>query len=283
MHRLGRRLLTCVGVMALGAVVPAAAQVAPASRDLVLAAGTTLYDSGLLDSIVPIFERQTGFHVRVVGCATAQCLRLGRGGDADVLITHAPAAESAFVRTGNVARRMVVAWNYFTIAGRVDDPAGVARSPTAAAALTAIAQAHATFVSRGDSSGTHQRELALWRVAGGRPEWPGYIESGQGMAATLRLASERGAYVMCDRATLRALRAVLDLVALRPPEPSLINVYHVIELVPAGRPHLNAAGAQVFADWLISPAAQDAIARFGVAQFGEPVFTAARGVEPPLR
>ncbi len=283
MHRLGNRLFTWVVAMALGAVVPARAQVAPGSRDLVLAAGTTLYDSGLLDSIVPIFERQTGYHLRVVGCATAECLRLGEGGDADVLITHAPAAESAFATAGHVARRMVVAWNYFTIAGPAGDPVGAAQSPTAAAALLAIAQAHATFVSRGDSSGTNQRELALWRAAGGRPVWPGYIESGQGMAATLRLASERRAYVMCDRATLRALRAGLDLVALRPPEPSLINVYHVIELVPAGRPHLNAVGARAFADWLVSPAAQDAIARFGVEEFGEPVFTAAHGVEPPLR
>ena len=275
--------ITCVGALAVGAVVPARAQVAPASRGLVLAAGTTLYDSGLLDSIVPIFERQTSYHVRVVGCATAQCLRLGEGGDADVLITHAPAAESAFARAGHVARRMVVAWNYFTIAGPAGDPAGTARSPTAAAALRAIAQAHAGFVSRGDSSGTHQRELALWRAAGGRPEWSGYIESGQGMAATLRLANERSAYVLCDRATLRALRAVLDLVALRAPESSLINVYHVIELVPTGRPHLNAVGARAFADWLVSPAAQGAIARFGMSQFGERLFTAAHGVEPPLR
>ena len=278
-----KRLAMGVAAMAVAAVLPAHAQVTPASGDLVLAAGTTLYDSGLLDSIVPIFERQTGYHVRVVGCATAQCFRLGQSGDADVLITHAPAAESAFVRAGNVARRMVVAWNFFTIAGPAGDPAGVARSPTAAAALLAIAQAHATFVSRGDSSGTNQRELSLWRAAGGRPEWPGYIESGQGMAATLRLANERRAYVLCDRATLRALRAVLELVALRPPEPNLINVYHVLELAPAGRPHLNVAGARSFAQWLVSPGAQDAIARFGVAQFGEPVFTAARGVEPPLR
>jgi len=281
MRRLGR-LVAGVVLAAAGAVVPVRAQETPASRDLVLAAGTTLYDSGLLDSIVPIFERQSGYHVRVVGCATAQCLRLGAGGDADVLITHAPAAESAFVRAGNVARRMVVAWNYFTIAGPAADPVGITRSPTAAAALLAIARAQVTFVSRGDSSGTHQRELALWRVAGGRPAWPGYIESGQGMAATLRLANERRAYVMCDRATLRALRAVLDLVALRAPEPNLINVYHVIELAPAGRPHLNVVGARAFADWIVSPAAQDAIARFGVVQFGEPIFTAARGVEPPL-
>lgn len=283
MPRLKERLAAWVVALAAGTALPARAQGAPASRDLTLAAGTTLFDSGLLDSIVPIFERQSGYHVRVVGCATAQCMRLGAGGDADVLITHAPAAESAFVRTGNVARRMVVAWNYFTVAGPAGDPAGVARSATAAAALLAIAQAHAMFVSRGDSSGTNQRELALWRAAGGRPEWPGYIESGQGMAATLLLANEHKGYVMCDRATLRALRARLELVALRPPEPSLINVYHVIELTPTGRPHLNVVGARAFADWLVSPAAQDAIARFGVAQFGEPVFTAARGVEPPLR
>ena len=283
MPELKERLATWVVALAVGTVLPAHGQVTPASRDLTLAAGTTLFDSGLLDSIVPIFERQSGYHVRVVGCATAVCMRLGAGGDADVLITHAPAAESAFVRTGNVARRMVVAWNYFTIAGPAADPAGVARSPTAAAALLAIARAQATFVSRGDSSGTNQRELALWRAAGGKPDWSGYMESGQGMGPTLLLANEHKAYVICDRATLRVFRGRVELVALRRPEPSLINVYHVMELTPTGRPHLNVVGARAFADWLVSPAAQDAIARFGVAQFGEPVFTAARGVEPPLR
>jgi len=277
------RLASWVVALVVGTALLAQAQVAPASRDLTLAAGTTLYDSGLLDSIVPIFEHQSGYHVRVVPCATAQCIRLGAGGDADVLITHAPAAESAFVRTGSVARRMVVAWNYFTIAGPAADPVGVARSPSAAAALLAIARANATFISRGDSSGTNQRELALWRAAGGRPEWPRYFESGQGMGPTLLLANDRKAYVMCDRATLRAFRSRLELVALRPPEPSLINVYHVMELTPTGRPHLNVLGARAFADWLVSPAAQDAIARYGVTQFGEPVFTASRGAEPPLQ
>jgi tungstate transport system substrate-binding protein len=279
--RLIRCLIAGSLCLAAGASSPARAQVAPPSHDLVLAAGTTLYDSGLLDSLVPLFERQSGYHVRVVSCGTGQCLRLGEAGDADVLITHAPPAESAFARAGHVARRLVVAWNYFTIAGPPGDPAGVRRAAGAAAALQAIARARSAFISRGDSSGTHLRELALWRAAGGRPAWPAYLESGQGVAATIRLADERHAYILCDRATLRTLGDAVDLVPLRQPEPGLLNVYHVLELTSTGRPRLNVAGARAFADWLLSPPVQDLIARFGVSRFHEPLFTAARGVEPP--
>lgn len=274
------RSRTLVLAAAVLAAAPLRAQAGSDSRTITLAAGTTLFDSGLLDSIVPAFEQQTGARVRIVPCGTAQCLRLGERGDADVLITHAPAAESAFVRAGHAARRQVVAWNYFTIAGPAADPARVRHAPSAAAGLRAIADHSAAFVSRGDFSGTHQRELALWRQAGGRPDWPGYLESGQGMGATLRIAGERRAYVLCDRATFLATRADAALVMLRGREPALLNPYHVLEPVRAGRTAARVALARAFAEWLVSAQAQDRIARFGAGRFPEPLFIPARGREP---
>lgn len=253
---------------------------APSRRDVLLATTTSLYDTGLLDSLGPAFERETGYHLRVVAVGSGQALRMGERGDADVLLVHSPAAERAFVQAGNAGRRLVVASNYFTIVGPADDPASVPDAASAAAALTRIAQAGAVFVSRGDSSGTHQRELALWREAGGRPDWPGYLESGQGMSITLLIADERRGYTLTDRSTFDALRRRLDLVVLRDRERALLNVYHVIEVNPAGRARLNAEGARAFADWIVSPAVQDRLGRFGESRVREPLFVPARGREP---
>jgi tungstate transport system substrate-binding protein len=247
---------------------------------MVLATTTSVYDTGLLDSIVPWFERQSGYHVRVVAVGSGQALAMGRRGDADVVFVHSPAAERAFMAAGYGVRRRVVASNYFTIAGPAEDPAHVREAASAADALRRIAAAGQRFVSRGDSSGTNARELALWRAAGGRPTWPGYIETGQGMAATLLVANERRAYTLTDRATFGYLRGHLDLVALRPPAPDLANVYHVIELNPAGHPRLNAEGGRAFADFVVSAPLQDYLEHFGTSRLGEPMFVPARGREP---
>lgn len=259
---------------------PARAQGAPPRRDVVLATTTSFYDTGLLDSLAPIFERETGYHLRVVAVGSGQALRMGERADADVLLVHSPAAELAFVQAGNAGRRLVVASNYFTIVGPADDPAGVRSAPSAAAALERIADAGAVFVSRGDSSGTHQRELSLWRDAAGRPSWRGYLESGQGMSLTLLIADERRGYTLTDRSTFGALRARVSLVALRERERALLNVYHVIEVNPAERPRVNADGARAFADWIVSPAVQDRLQHFGESRYGEPLFVPARGREP---
>ncbi|MBI1723555.1 MAG: substrate-binding domain-containing protein [Gemmatimonadetes bacterium] len=252
----------------------------PPRRDLVLATTTSLYDTGLLDSLGPIFERETGHHLRVVAVGSGQALRMGERGDADVLLVHSPAAEQAFVAAGRAGRRLVVASNYFTIVGPPDDPAGVREAPSAAAALKRIADAGTVFVSRGDSSGTHQRELELWRDAGGRPSWTGYLESGQGMSLTLLIADERRGYTLTDRSTLGSLRRRVRLAALRERERALLNVYHVIEVNPAARPRVNADGARAFADWIVSGPVQDLLAHFGESRLGEPLFIAARGREP---
>jgi tungstate transport system substrate-binding protein len=257
-----------------------AAQAVPASHDVILATTTSVFDTGLLDSLLPIFERQSGYRVRVIAVGSGQALAMGRRGDADVVLVHSPAAEHAFMAAGHGTRRRVVASNYFTIIGPADDPARVRAAPTAEEALRRVAAAREPFASRGDSSGTHARELALWAKGGGRPPWPGYIETGQGMAATLLIANERRAYALADRATLGFLRARLDLVALRENEPDLMNVYHVIELSPDGKPRLNVEGARAFADFMVSTEAQRFLAHFGESRAGEPMFIPAWGKDP---
>ena len=256
------------------------AQEANSARDVILATTTSLYDTGLLDSIVPMFDRQSGYHVKVVAVGSGQALAMGRRGDADVAFVHSPAAERAFMDAGYGVRRRVVASNYFTIAGPPDDPARVREAPDADEALRRIVASGRPFVSRGDSSGTHARELALWAKIGVRPAAAAYLETGQGMAATLMVANERKAYVLTDRATLGALRAHLDLVALRGPESALANVYHVIELNPAGHPRMNVAGSTAFADFVVSDAVQQLLATSGANRLGEPMFVPAWGKEP---
>lgn len=271
------------GLAALGVALttsPAAAQRAGTSRDVIVATTTSLQDTGLLDSLLPIFERESGYHVRAVAVGSGQALKLGERGDADVVLVHSPAAELDFMRAGLGVSRRVVAWNFFVLAGPPDDPAGVREAPSAADALRRIAAAGRTFVSRGDSSGTHQRELALWRQAGGRPQWRGYVESGQGMGMTLLVADERRGYTLSDAGTLAAFRDRVELVALRGEEPALRNVYHVIEIQPEGRPRVNVAGGHAFAEWITSPRGQGIIAAYHSRGPGAPYFVAARGVEP---
>jgi tungstate transport system substrate-binding protein len=271
-------MIPVVGMLGLVALQAQAQQPPPA--DLVVATTTSLQETGLLDTLAVLLRQATGIRMRAVAVGSGQALRMAQRGDADVVLVHSPAAEEAFMRAGHGVRRQVIAINYFTIAGPPDDPARVREAPDAVAALRRIAQAGAVFVSRGDSSGTHARELQLWRQAGMQPAWGGYLESGQGQSATLMIASERRGYALTDRATLGTLAARVALVALRGQERDLLNVYHVIELDPAGRPAARVAAARVFADLLTSDRIQDLLADFGRARAGEPLFVPARGVEP---
>ncbi len=279
-NSLGTRGIMHVVLIGAAAAASAAAQPAPANRTVILATTTSVYDTGLLDSVVPMFERQSGYQVKVVAVGSGQALAMGRRGDADVLFVHSPEAELAFMAAGDGLTRRVVASNYFTIAGPADDPAHVREAADAADAFRRIAASGRGFVSRGDSSGTNARELAIWRRAGGRPSWPGYVETGQGMAATLLVANERRAYTLTDRATLGYLRTRVDIVALRPEEPDLANVYHVIELNPAGRPRINVAGGHAFAEFVLSDRVQRLLEHFGQSRLGEPMFVPAFGKEP---
>ena len=254
---------------------------APQRPDVLLATTTSTRDAGLLDSLLPVFERQTGYHVKVVAVGSGQALEMGRRGDADVVLSHAPDAERILADSGYFVRRRRVMHNDFLIVGPPGDPAGLRGMNDAVAALKRLAAHRGAFVSRGDRSGTHQLELGLWRRVSSPPGplslsgeggrgW--YIESGQGMAATLQMADEKRAYTISDRATYLAWRDKVELVPMVEGDPLLYNVYHVMEVNPRNSPRGNTAGARALAAFFVSPEAQAMIAEFGKASFGQVLF-----------
>ena len=251
------------------------------SRDVILATTTSTRDAGLLDSVVPLFEHRTGYHIKVIAVGSGQALAMGRRGDADVVLSHAPEAERALVDSGYFVRRRLVMHNEFLVVGPAGDPAGLRGLSDAAAAFRRLAERHGVFVSRGDQSGTHQRELALWKRAGfqtpPRGDW--YIESGQGMGATLQLADEKRAYTLTDRATYLAWRDKLQLVPMVEGDSLLYNVYHVLELNAKNAARINIAGGKAFADFMVSPETQALIGQFGKARFGQSLFVPDAGKE----
>ncbi|MCH8949679.1 MAG: substrate-binding domain-containing protein [Chloroflexi bacterium] len=241
--------------------------------DLILATTTSTDDSGLLDELLPLFEEETGYHVKLIAVGTGRALEMGRRGDADVLLVHAPAAEEEFVAEGYGVNRQLVMHNDFVILGPESDPAGLRSANDAATAMDAIMKSEQPFISRGDDSGTHKLELSLWQTLGVEPAGePWYRESGQGMGATLQIASQREAYTISDRATYLALEDVLDLVVLYEGIPELLNVYHVMQVNPQRHGGVNAAGAKAFVEFMVSDAAQAVIEDFGVDEFGRPLF-----------
>jgi len=243
------------------------------SSDVILATTTSTRDAGLLDSLLPVFERQTRYRVKVIAVGSGQALAMGRRGDADVVLSHAPEAERALVDSGYFVRRRLVMHNEFLVVGPAADPAGVRGLSDAVAAFRRIAGAHAVFVSRGDQSGTHQREQQLWKRAAESPQRNGwYVESGQGMGATLQLADEKRAYTLTDRATYLAWREKLQLVPMVEGDSLLYNVYHVLELNPGHAARANLAGARALADFFVAPETQALIAGFGQARFGQSLF-----------
>ena len=241
---------------------------------IILATTTSTRDAGLLDSLLPVFEQRSGYRVKVIAVGSGQALAMGRRGDADVVLSHAPEAERLLVDSGYFVRRRLVMHNEFLIVGPARDSAGLRGLSDAAAAFRRMADRRAPFVSRGDQSGTHQRELALWKRAGlaspPRDAW--YVESGQGMGATLLLADERRAYTLTDRATYLAWRDKLQLVPMVEGDSLLYNVYHVLELNPHNAARINVAGGGAFADFVVSPEAQALIAQFGKSRFGQSLF-----------
>ena len=240
-------------------------------EELILATTTSLNDSGLLDELAPIFERETGLNLKVIAVGTGAALRMGEEGNADVLLVHAPGAERELLAAGHAASRELVAYNDFVIAGPASDPAGVAGISDAAAALAAIADAQAPFASRGDDSGTHKKELALWAAAGLQPAGAWYLETGQGMSATLTVADQRDAYALTDRGTFLSLGARLELEVSVQGDPHLLNYYSVLT-VNADKGGINAPGARAWADFIRRPDIQTRIARFRRAEYGRPLF-----------
>jgi tungstate transport system substrate-binding protein len=241
---------------------------APQRPDVLLATTTSTRDTGLLDSLLPLFEAKSGYKVRVVAVGTGQALEMGRRGDADVVLTHAPELERALADSGYFVHRRLMMHNDFLLVGSDSDPAGVRGTADAVRAFRRIAATHAAFVSRGDHSGTHIKEQQLWRLAGIAPPAPGdwYVEAGQGMAATLQMADQKHAYTLTDRGTYLAWRDKLQLVPLVEGDTLFHNVYHVMEARHSG------AGARALADFFVSPEAQALIARFGTSRFGQPLF-----------
>jgi tungstate transport system substrate-binding protein len=271
-----RRYVLAILALLIGAGPTAAQSPAPASRTLILSTTTSTQDSGLLDVLVPMFEQATGYSVKTISVGTGQALALAARGEADVTLAHAPALEKKYVEEGKMLNRRLVMYNDFILIGPAEDPARI-KGLQAAEALRRIATAEARFVSRGDMSGTHLLEQALWKQAGVEPKGSWYIESGQGMGQTLGIANDRRAYTLTDRGTYLAFQKRVDLAVLVEKDRPLLNIYSVMEVNPANGPRVNAAAGKAFADFMLSPAAQGGIRTFGVDKFGQPLFVPIAG------
>jgi tungstate transport system substrate-binding protein len=257
---------------------PATAQTSSApSKVVILSTTTSTQDSGLLDVLVPMFEKQTGYSVKTISVGTGQSLALAARGEADVSLVHAPPLEKKYVAEGKMLNRRLVMYNDFVIIGPAEDPAKIKGVAKATDALKKIAESQSRFVSRGDKSGTHSLELALWKAAGIEPKGGWYIESGQGMGQTLGIANERGAYTMTDRATFLAFQQRIKLPILVEKDRPLLNIYSVMEVNPANGPRVNPAGGKAFADFMVSPEVQAVIKAFGVDKYGQPLFVPIAG------
>ena len=255
-----------------GLLVLAACGGGAAHESIILATTTSTQDSGLLDELVPLFERRTGYLVKTIAVGTGEALALGGRGDVDILLVHAPARERELVAEGLAANRRLVMHNDFLIAGPEGDPAGIHGSDDGTESVEKIAEARAPFASRGDNSGTHFRETSLWEAAGIEPGGDWYVSTGQGMGATLLIAAEKGAYVLTDRGTYLAFREQTGLVPHVEGDPHFLNIYSVMEVNPERFPKVNGAGARAFSEFLLGPEAQGIIRGFGADKFGEPLF-----------
>jgi len=263
-------------------IIFAAAAVWGGGKTVILATTTSTQDSGLLDLLVPKFEKESGYQVKTIAVGSGQAMKMGEKGEADVLLVHSPEAEMKFMSEGYGSSRRLVMHNDFVIVGPAIDPAK-ARGVTAGEALKRIAQTRSLFISRGDNSGTHAKEKNLWKAAGVNAEpqkW--YQQTGLGMGQTLNVAAEKKGYTLTDRATYLSLKKNLGLEVLVEGDSKLLNIYHVIELNGVKWPRVNSAGGKSFADFLVSKRVQEAIGSFGREKFGVPLFTPDAGKKPEM-
>jgi len=270
---MGCRLLLSLGISLLLGFAPFGC--ARDDAKLLLATTTSVRDSGLLDTLLPVFLERTGIHVQVVAVGSGAALRMGSDGNADVLLTHAPEGEEELVASGAALARRPFMENYFVIAGPSDDPARVREAASAAEMYRRIASSGAAYVSRGDDSGTHRRERALLREAelGIEGGWPGFASTGGGMGLTLQVAGERRAYVLSDLGTFLAFAERVDLEALSKPTPELRNVYSVLRIDDERfAERVNGAGAERFESFLLAPETQRLIAIYGRERYDQPLF-----------
>jgi tungstate transport system substrate-binding protein len=269
-----------LGALLLALVLTMLPTYAAAQRSpVILSTTTSTQDSGLLDVLVPLFERQTGYAVKTIAVGTGQALALAARGEADVVLAHAPALEKKYVEDGKMLDRRLVMYNDFVIIGPPDDPAKIKGMKKAADALKAIAASRARFVSRGDNSGTHVLEKSLWKLARVDPQGGWYIEAGQGMGATLGIADDRKAYTLSDRGTFLAFQKRVRLPILVERDRPLLNIYSVMQVNPSNGPKVNAAGGAAFADFMVSADAQKVIKTFGVDTYGQALFEPVAGTK----
>lgn len=270
----GRAVLSAM-LAVVAALVPGLCGCAgqpPAVRVVRMATTTSTENSGLLAWLLPKFEKETGIRVDVIAVGSGKAMELGRAGDVDVILAHSREDEERFMREGFGRYRRDVMYNDFVLVGPRADPAGVRNTRGTSAAFQAIAAAGSPFVSRGDESGTHKAECRFWKDAGVTPGGTWYAEAGQAMGAVLIMASNQQAYTLTDRATFLRMQPKLELEILLEGDPTLFNQYGVIpvDLARFGRPQKTEA--ELFARWLVSPTGQRAIAEFGVAEYGKPLF-----------
>lgn len=267
MKKLLHYLLACL------ICLTAAAPYLAAPRDLTLATTTSTKDSGLLDKVIlPAFTKKTGINVKVISVGTGQALKYGETGDCDVVLVHARASEDAFVAAGYGVNRRDVMYNDFVLVGPADDPAGLRGKPLTEA-LRTLAAGKGTFISRGDNSGTHQKELELWAKIGiTKPEGKWYLSVGKGMGATLLMAEEMRAYTLADRGTYASMRHELKLVIHVSGDPAMLNPYGVIAVNPARHPKVNYEGAMAFIEFITSAEGKRLINEYKVN--GEQLFHA---------
>ncbi len=279
-----KRLNTLTLLMAAAALLGAFLTASPAgaaSKNLILATTTSTQDSGLLDVLIPVFEKESGYFVKTIAVGSGQAMAMGEKGEADVLLVHSPEAEKKFMEKGAGSTRRLVMHNDFVIVGPAGDPAKIRGEKTSAEAFKKIAQSGSIFLSRGDNSGTHAKEKGLWKGAAVTPEgqkW--YQQTGLGMGQTLNVAAEKKGYTLTDRATYLALKKNLGLDILVEGDAKLLNIYHVIEVNTEKWPKVNGPAAKAFADFMVSKKAQEMIGKFGVDKFGAPLFFPDAGKKP---
>jgi tungstate transport system substrate-binding protein len=281
-------LSACISATAAPTQAPAATEIsvqspteapptekpAPANPTLILATTTSTQDSGLLDVLIPLFEAESGYTVQTVAVGSGQAMEMGQQGNADVLLVHSPSAEKTFMEDGWGKDRTLIMHNDFVIVGPADDPAKI-KGLSAEDAFRAVDATQATFVARADKSGTSTKELGIWKKAEldpatDKPAW--YIETGQGMGASLTIASEKNGYTLTDRATFLANQANLQLEILVEGDNSLLNVYHVITVNLDKWPKVNYDGAMAFLKFMTADSTQTEIGKFGVDKYGQQLF-----------
>jgi len=259
-------------VFLIGMALPASAA-GPAQKYLILATTTSTQDSGLLDVLIPVFEKKTGYFVKTIAVGSGQAMAMGQKGEADVLLVHSPDAEKKFMAEGYGVNRLIVMHNDFIVVGPPADPAAIKGAKSTPEAFKKIAAAGALFLSRGDNSGTHAKEKGIWKAAGINPEgqkW--YQQTGLGMGQTLNVAAEKKGYILADRGTWLSLQQKLGLPILKEGDPILLNVYHVIQVNPVKWPKVNTDGAKAFSDFMVSAETQGIVKTFGVEKYGGALF-----------